>query len=149
MNGEPPGPPGICPPKTAPSVLLAISLHPFLSSAGVRMRLSEFCVQQCMKCFANRRLESSWFSHTARVSWRSAVAFGKQMLGEPSCSVTIGRIRSEYETVPPWFQRFNIISDGMFIVTNYNRMAWCNLSCVLQAYYHLSTNVKLPVSWRF
>ena len=51
-----------------------------------------------------------------RVSWQSAVTFGKQMLGEASYtySVNIGCIRSEYEIVPLRFQRFNTISTGIF-----------------------------------
>ena len=56
----------------------------FFSFTGVRNSLSEFCVQHCFKFSANRWLEISWFSHTARVFWRSAVAFGKQVLGERS-----------------------------------------------------------------
>ena len=52
------------------------------SSIGVCNSLSEFCVQHCFKYFANQWLEISWFSHTARVSLRCAIAFGKQVLGE-------------------------------------------------------------------
>ena len=64
----------------------------------------------------------------ARVSWRSAVASGKQTLGEPSRSVNIMCISSDYEIVPPRFQRFDFISAGTITVGNHTRKVWYNLT---------------------
>ena len=72
---------------TAPSLLFAILLNPSFSSTDVRNSLSEFCAQHSFKFSANRWLEISWFSYMVRVSRRSTVAFGKQMLRESSRSV--------------------------------------------------------------
>ena len=80
--------------------------------SGVHDGFSEFGVQRYFECSAD-------FSRTGRVSRRSAVAFGKQMLREPSLSVIIGRIRCEYETVPSRFQRLNITCAGIITVSNY------------------------------
>ena len=99
-KGELPGPPRIFPPKQRHSLPLAIFLDPSFSPAGVRNGLFEFCVQRCFKFSTKWWLEISRFSHEGPASWRSVVAFGKQMLGEPSRCVNIGCVRSEYETVP-------------------------------------------------
>ena len=38
---------------------------------------------------------------------------------------------------------------GISNISGYKRNAWYNLSCLLQGYFHLSTNEKLFVSWQF
>ena len=59
--------------------------------------------------------------------WTKFRSFGKQMLGEPSrahlVAISIGCIRSEYETDRPRFQRFDFISAGIMTVSNYKRKA--------------------------
>ena len=92
-KGEPPSPPCICP-KQWPRLLLAIFLNLSSSSTGVSNSLSQLCTWFCFKCSINQWLEISWFSHTAGVSWQSAVAFSKRMPGVPCCSGNIGCIHS-------------------------------------------------------
>ena len=81
--------------NSALSTACDLSRPRLFSSIDVRNSLSECCVHHCFKCSANRWPGISWFSHTARVSGRGVVDFGKQMLGEPSRSVNLGRIRSD------------------------------------------------------
>ena len=95
MKGKPPNSPLIGSPKQRPacSLGLAFFVYFFFQSIGVRNSLSELCVQHCFKCWGKRWVGSSMLSHTARVSWRSADGFGKQMLGEPYRRVNIGHTR--------------------------------------------------------
>ena len=106
--------------------------------------VSEFCAQYCFKCSANQWPEISWFSQMVRVSWRSVVAFSKQMLGERSVAHLVAEIialktRSS-ATIPSI-----IICTGVITVSGYYRKVWYNLSRLLQAYYQLSTNAELSV----
>ena len=101
--------------ETAHSLLLAsFSTRLFHLPASVIIFLSSV-----YNIVSNAPWTESW----ARVSWRNAVAFGKQMLGEPPRSVNIRHIRSEYNILQPRFQRFNTISAGMITVNNYKKKA--------------------------
>ena len=62
-------------------------------------------------------------THGSSLLTKSDVAFGKQILGEPSRSVNIGLIRSEYEIISPRLQRFSIVSAGIITASNYSRKA--------------------------
>ena len=75
------------------------------------------------------------------------VVFREQKLRNPSRSINIRSSCSEYEIVLPWFQWLHIIISGVITMGSYNRKAWYNLSCLLQANCHLSTVATLSVSW--
>ena len=76
--------------ETTPSPLRAIFLDLSFPSTAVCNSLSEFCVQHCFKFFMNWSLEIRWFSHTAQVSWWSAVVLRELLPGEPSVAETSG-----------------------------------------------------------
>ena len=93
----------ICPPEKGLLHCLQSSSTLVFSSTSIQNSLCEFCAQNHLKCFPNRWLETSWFSHTVRVFCRSTIAFSKRMLREPSCSINVRCFCSEYEIVPSRF----------------------------------------------
>ena len=144
MKGEPPCPQGIRPPKECP----LYSLWPFLTYL-----LKFFYLPASVSVSL-----SSVYSIVSNVVWMMArnqlvLTHGLSLLVKCHCfcltdvhSVNIRCIRFEYETAPLWFQKFNIISAG--IITVYNRKAWHNLSCLLQAYCYFGINTKLSANWK-
>ena len=142
-----PSPPCICPPKQHPLYYLrSLSTHLFQLSASTTLSLSS-----AYDFVSNAPWTDGFLKHDSSLLmkrhcfWRTDLR--RTILY--SHSIHIVCVYSEYEIVLPWFQQSNPISAGITAMSNYNREAWYHMSCLLQAYCHLSTNADCQLADRF